>query len=783
MVDIATIGFAADTSGLNQATTALNQLTPAANKAAAAAANVGNSISWVSQSGQKMTAAAAGVTAANNNINKAITGQTAAYQANWKMVNDWLRKQREASGAMQNLSHDAKNLSFQLVDVGQGILSGISPFQIFAQQAGQIGQVIGTSPGGLGGLMKELAGAVMRVLTPMRLLTLGFAGATIGAIAFGISTLNSSKAMDELSKSTGFAMKDLHAIEQLTSAKGISKDDFASGMKSFAEQVYLAKQNVGDLNGLMIANGQTAKTNVQYFMRVADLVARTSDEVQKRKILEAAGLPATREWVELMSQGSKAIKLAADGTVQFNVSAEANLVRKAREFDDAWNKATTNVSNYLKSSMLSIMEKISNFQVPDWMKTIGKAALNTLPGGSLIGGAMSAANLAKGAPNFNDRFGASDRPGNSASLEAALQKRIADARKPDPKTQAQLLTENSQSQARISILGELATVEDRVKQKQLELNAAGLQGVGVNDNMAKKILNATRAQEEMSRVNQQASIGVFNLQAAQKAATDTLQMWIDKGLVNKNSATEMAAAHEVLKRNIEQTANAAQVAAAPLQGLKQLELDASNFGKQLDQTLVSSLNNLVSPIQDVLNGVTSLKDGFKNAGMIILKAIQEMIIKMLILAPIAKGLQSIFGGFSLGGGTPLGMGGIGHAAKGAYFGANDNVKQFAKGDIFNRPTLFSYANGSAFGEMGEAGPEAVMPLKRGPSGSLGVQMYGSNRGGDRMSVAFAPVFHIGGNVTQEDLQKVKQMLAQERKSFTSRVATAIPEIRKRGGRV
>lgn len=781
MVDIATIGFAADTSGLNQATTALNQLTPAANKAAAAAANTAGALQATSQAGTKVSAAAAGLSAANNNVSKTAAGVTTSYQMNKRMIDDYLKSLRNTQAGMQGVSWEAKNLSFQLVDVAQGVASGISPFQIFAQQAGQIGQVIATSPGGLGGLMKELGKAVAGVLTPMRLLTLGFAGATVGAIAFGISTLNSSKSMDELSKSTNFAMKDLHAIEQLTSAKGISKDDFASGMKSFAEQVYLAKQNVGDLNGLMIANGQTAKTNVQYFMRVADLVARTRDEVQKRKILEAAGLPAPREWVELMSQGSKAIKLAADGTVQFNVSAEANLVRKAREFDDAWNKATTNVSNYLKSSMLSIMEKIANFQVPDWMKTIGKAALNTLPGGSLISGAMSAVNLTKGAPSFDDRFGPSDRPGNSASLEAALQKRITDARKPDPKTQAQLLVENQQSQARINILGDLATVEDRVKQKQLELNAAGLQGVGVSDIMAQKILNATRAQEEMNRVNQQASLGIFNMAAAQKAATDTLQMWIDKGLVNKNNTQEMAAAQEVLKRNIEQTANAAQIAAAPLQGLKQLQLDASNFSKQLDQTLVSSLNNLVSPIQDVLNGVTSLKDGFKNAGVIILKAIQEMIIKMLILAPIAKGLQAIFSGF--GGPAAALASGIAPVAKGAYFGANDNVKQFSKGDIFNRPTLFSYASGSMFGEMGEAGPEAVMPLKRSPNGSLGVQMYGNNRGGDKTSVVFAPVYHVGGNVTQDDIQQIKRAAEQERKSFVSKVAAAIPEARKRGARI
>ncbi|MCM2306222.1 MAG: phage tail length tape measure family protein [Sulfuritalea sp.] len=62
---------------------------------------------------------------------------------------------------------------------------------------------------------------------------------------------------------------------------------------------------------------------------------------------------------------------------------------------------------------------------------------------------------------------------------------------------------------------------------------------------------------------------------------------------------------------------------------------------------------------------------------------------------------------------------------------------FAKGGTFNspdlhryvntvvaRPTPFRFAKGGALGEMGEAGPEAIMPLKRGKDGSLGVAVQG-----------------------------------------------------------
>lgn len=44
--------------------------------------------------------------------------------------------------------------------------------------------------------------------------------------------------------------------------------------------------------------------------------------------------------------------------------------------------------------------------------------------------------------------------------------------------------------------------------------------------------------------------------------------------------------------------------------------------------------------------------------------------------------------------------------------------------IYNSPTLFKFADGGKFGVMGEAGPEAVMPLRRSSDGSLGVQADG-----------------------------------------------------------
>jgi len=65
------------------------------------------------------------------------------------------------------------------------------------------------------------------------------------------------------------------------------------------------------------------------------------------------------------------------------------------------------------------------------------------------------------------------------------------------------------------------------------------------------------------------------------------------------------------------------------------------------------------------------------------------------------------------------------------------VTPFAKGGVVSAPTYFGSAGG--LGLMGEAGAEAILPLKRGPDGALGVAAGG---GGGGAQIVF--------NVTAQD---------------------------------
>ncbi len=97
---------------------------------------------------------------------------------------------------------------------------------------------------------------------------------------------------------------------------------------------------------------------------------------------------------------------------------------------------------------------------------------------------------------------------------------------------------------------------------------------------------------------------------------------------------------------------------------------------------------------------------------------------------------------------------------GNLFSSALSPKLFAHGGVVNSPVLFPLRGGT--GLMGEAGPEAIMPLSRGSDGKLGLRMGG----GSTASVTV--------NISTPDAQSFRQSQSQ--------VAAMIARAVERGGR-
>lgn len=178
----------------------------------------------------------------------------------------------------------------------------------------------------------------------------------------------------------------------------------------------------------------------------------------------------------------------------------------------------------------------------------------------------------------------------------------------------------------------------------------------------------------------------------------------------------------------------------------------------------SAIDRMGSATVDLLN--TGKWEDFRKAGVAVLLDLEKEFLKLAVLNPIKNAIfgstqptlnslggsvGSLFGGGGSTAPTSFSVTGTGTAggfsggleglqaglpiasAKGNVFDAG-YVVAFAKGgELVDRPTTFPMAGGQT-GLMGEAGPEAIMPLRAGPGGKPGVRVL---FGGDEIVLPLA----------------------------------------------
>ena len=143
---------------------------------------------------------------------------------------------------------------------------------------------------------------------------------------------------------------------------------------------------------------------------------------------------------------------------------------------------------------------------------------------------------------------------------------------------------------------------------------------------------------------------------------------------------------------------------------------------RMRETMVFTGREVNTLSSGISGGLRKAFDGLVFDGMKLndaLKTVANTIVDTVFSIAI-KPVTGALGGFLAQGVAGLVGGGTPFASGGAF--SQGKVMPFAKGGIVGAPTTFPMRGG--MGLMGEAGPEAIMPLTRGPDGRLGVQAGG-----------------------------------------------------------
>jgi hypothetical protein len=159
------------------------------------------------------------------------------------------------------------------------------------------------------------------------------------------------------------------------------------------------------------------------------------------------------------------------------------------------------------------------------------------------------------------------------------------------------------------------------------------------------------------------------------------------------------------------------------QGVEETNSELQKMGEAITDAIANNANNAVN---NFIDNIGKAKFSFSDFATSVIKDLTKMMMQMLIMKPLMESFKTFMG---LGPATspspvPTPLGRSMAFAKGGSFESGTGLPN----GIYDSPTLFKFAKGGTFGRigmLGEAGAEAIMPLRRNSSGQLGVQAQAS----------------------------------------------------------
>lgn len=703
---------------VNRATTATTKSTKASDAAAAAANAEAAAISKVATANDKAAASKrrlSSVPSVGSNssfYDTPASGGMGPWGMRGGAANDNVNQKIEQSaGAMKA---NVGNIAAQFQDIGVTAAMGMNPLLIALQQGTQLAMALG---GGLRALMAAFA----MVFGVTQLLTI----AIVALVAAGIQMVNW----------TSLAQTGLNAV--------------ASILPQVAEGLALAGAAlaIAFAPTLLVLFWNTFLTIAAGIVGLVGTIVATVGAIPLAIALILTSLYVFRdEWTQVLGFDLVgAVKTGVNYIIGAFVGAYNDIKFLWSNFADiigaaaigAANMAIRSVNSIISASVKGINVLIS--------------ALDKI-GGSWI---AQKAGIGFEIGKLDETAGQFDEMANDAAtrLEGAVKQRNT-------------ALKDALSEDYLGAMGEaIGDAATRAGAKIKEFSA----GLGVDDPKKKKGgggAGGASPAEKFSDIVNGAERTIASLQAERDAiglsAEATARLKYETDLLN-----------QAKQKNIDLTPQQREQLMALAGDMARLESETARAKEALDFTR-DATKGFVSDLAGGLREGKSLWESFVNSALNLANKLIDRGLNAIIdkLFEVNSASSKIGGGAGGGGflsGIVSFIGGL-FNAKGNAFGSN-GVQAFANGGTFtnsvvSKPTAFAFGKGGAnLGIMGEAGPEAIMPLKRGPDGSLGVQMHNSGGTGQQISnrVDVNNTYRIEGAISEKRVVEQIRAAAEQTK--------------------
>lgn len=279
------------------------------------------------------------------------------------------------------------------------------------------------------------------------------------------------------------------------------------------------------------------------------------------------------------------------------------------------------------------------------------------------------------------------------------------------------------------------TIRERIAELALERQRLELQLSGASQRAAEVATAARQRELELLRAGIPLQSDLAREYLAQASAVDRLRAaLVERAEAERRAREEALAARRAEAARQRQIAYAEDVfraleqarrerreafeadpslGAGALRGLRDYAREAADVGRQVQDALAGAFRGAEEALtRFVATGRLQLED-LRDVARQILADVAAMVVRTTITGPLAS---------AVGRGLADWLGIAIPAARGAVVDTG-RVVPFAAGGVVSSPTLFPLRGG--IGLMGEAGPEAILPLRRLASGRLGVEATGA----------------------------------------------------------